>query len=357
MNTDANPRPAPNHGRRAFVTGGSGFVGSNLISELVRGGWKVSALHRAEAQAAPLSALGAVPVRGDITVPDSILAAMPDALDAVFHVAGDTSLWSRRNAQQDAININGTRAVIDAALARGAQHFVHTSTCSAYGRTGKALIEDTVSVASYSTVNYERSKWKAECEVRRGVLAGLNAVIINPFAILGPGDRHGWARLFVQIRNGEFKMAPPGFLTVNHVREVVRAHIAAVDHGKCGENYLLGGAEISLASLAAVMANAMDMDIHPRIAPVALLRIVAAMGSLTSALTGKEPALTPEAVALLSADMRCASDKADRELGYRRIPVQECVDDAYRWLSGTLLAENSEGLRFETQRSRENYRR
>ncbi|HEY1836375.1 MAG TPA: NAD-dependent epimerase/dehydratase family protein, partial [Rhizomicrobium sp.] len=336
MNTDANLRRVPGDGRRAFVTGGSGFVGSNLISELVRGGWQVSALHRADAQAVPLAALGAAPVRGDITVPDSVLAAMPDVPNAVFHVAGDTSLWSRRNAQQDAINIGGTRAVVDAALARHAGRFVHTSTCSAYGRTGRALTEDAASVASYSTVNYERSKWQAEREVRRGILAGLNAVIVNPFAILGPGDRHGWARLFIQIRNGEFKMAPPGFLTVNHVREVVRAHIAAVDCGRCGENYLLGGAEISLAGLAIVMAKAMGLEIRPRIAPVALLRTVAAIGLLTSTLTGKEPALTPEAVALLSADMRCASDKADRELGYHRIPVEECVDDAYRWLSENL---------------------
>ncbi len=321
----------------AFVTGGSGFVGSNLIAELVQRGWHVTALHRSPAQAAALSALGATPAEGDLAVRDSVLAAMPAAPDAVFHVAGDTSLWSRRNARQDAVNVAGTAAVVDAALARGAKRFIHTSTCSAYGRHAAPITETTPSTAPQSRVNYERSKWRAEQEVRRGIAAGLDAVILNPFAILGPGDRHGWARLFFQVRDGQFKMAPPGIITCNHVHEVVRAHISAVDFGRRGENYLLGGPVTSVADLAGLMGAAMGLDVHPKPAPPALLKLVAGFGTLTARFTGREPSLTPEVVALMSAETRCASNKAERELDYRPVELAACVRDAHAWLRAQSL--------------------
>lgn len=318
--------------RTAFVTGGSGFVGSNLIAELVHRGWRVTALHRSVDQAAALSAMGAIPAKGDLTLRESVLAAMPASPDAVFHVAGDTSLWSRRNARQDAINIAGTAAMVDAALARGARRFIHTSTCSAYGRHVEPITETTRSTAPQSWVNYEKSKWLAEQEVRRGVAAGLDAVILNPFAILGPGDRHGWVRLFFQIRNGQFKAAPPGIITCNHVHEVVRAHISAVDLGYRGDNYLLNGPTTSVADLATLIGATMGLDVHPKPAPMALLNLAAGLGVLAARFTGKEPSLTPETVALMSADTRCASNKAERELDYHHVELAECVRDTHAWL-------------------------
>jgi len=102
----------------AFVTGATGFVGLNLVEELGRQGWRVIALHRAGADLKYLRRMPAQRVRGDITDPASLRRVLPEAVDAVFHVAGDTSLWSRHNAQQDRVNIEGTRNMVAAAFER-----------------------------------------------------------------------------------------------------------------------------------------------------------------------------------------------------------------------------------------------
>src|SRR5205823_14836825 len=133
---------------------------------------------------------------GDITDAASLRAAMAEDIDVVFHVAGNTNLWSRRNAQQTRENVEGTRNVVEAALARRAKKLVLTSSIAAHGEQSGELTEATKSTAARSWINYQRSKWLAEEEARKGIRAGLPAVILNPGAIIGRYDTGGWARLF-----------------------------------------------------------------------------------------------------------------------------------------------------------------
>jgi nucleoside-diphosphate-sugar epimerase len=321
----------------AFVTGGTGFVGTNLILALVERGWEVTALHRSTSR---LDALEGCPVRraeGDVTNAESVLRAMPDDVDAVFHVAASISFWSRKNAEQERINVGGTRNVVEAALCRGARRMVHTSSIAAYGVHDAPIDETTAENASGSWIGYLRTKALAEVEVRRGIERGLDATIVNPSNILGPHDRTGWALVIRQIHAGRFRGVPPGGGSFCHGREVVRAHIAAWERGGTGENYLLGGTEASYLEMAGIAAELCGKQPPTRAVPRPMLKILARLGVAVATFTGGHPLITPEMAELSSRHMTCNSDKAERELGYRPVPLRDQLEDSHRWLSDSGL--------------------
>ena len=325
--------------RTAFVTGATGFVGLNLVEELLAQGWRVIALHRAGSELKYLQRMQAERVTGDITDANAVRRAMPQGVDAVFHVAGDTNLWSRRNAAQDRINIDGTRNVVDAALERRALRLVHTSSISAYGLQRGRLDERTPLLGKYSSVNYNRSKHLAEEAVRAGIARGLDAVILNPGAILGPYDTRNYARLVRLVAARKLPGVPPGALPFCHVREVARAHVAAFEKGRKGENYLLGGADASFVELLREIGAALGMPVPARPTPAWVLRLLGAFGALSGALTGKEPTLTPETARQATRELTCDCAKAMRELGYRAVPLRDMVRDCVNWLAAEGLLD------------------
>lgn len=316
----------------AFVTGATGFVGLNLVEQLLALGWRVLAMHRAGSDVKYLQRMPAERVPGDVTDGDSIRRAMPQGVDAVFHVAGDTNLWSRRNAAQDCVNIEGTRNVVEAALERRARRFLHTSSISAYGLQRGRLDERTEQRGKFSSVNYNRSKHLAEEAVRAGLARGLDAVILNPGAILGPYDTRNYARLVTLVATGKLPGVPPGALPFCHVREVARAHVAAFERGRRGENYLLAGTDASFLELVQAIGAALGKPVPSRPTPAWILHVMGALGALRGALSGKAPTLTPETARQATRELTCDSSKAMRELGYRTVPLREMVDDCVGWM-------------------------
>ena len=318
--------------KTAYVTGSNGFLGLNLCAELLHQGWRVLALHRATSDTRYLKGFAVEPVEGDINDPVSLARTLPLRVDALFHVAGSTSLWSRHNAGQDRINIEGTRNVVEAALAAGAKRFVHTSSISAWGiRTG-TIDETAEQLGAASPVNYQRSKCAAEAEVRKGIARGLEAVIVNPAGILGPYDTAGYARLFRMVHAGKLPGVPPGSLSFCDVREVAKAHIAAAERGRVGERYLLGGADASLLELVTIIGELDGKPVPKHASPAWLLKLVAAVGESFSLVTGKEPTLTREAATMATRSLFCDCTKAQRELGFRAVPLRGMVEDCYRWM-------------------------
>jgi nucleoside-diphosphate-sugar epimerase len=318
--------------KTAFLTGGTGFVGFNVARHLTNSGWNVIALHRRGSDLTYLKRLPVALAIGDILEPETITHAMPDQVDAVFHVAADLNMWSRRNAVQTAVNVDGTNNMVAAALDRQAGRFILTSTISAFGHHNTPVSETTPGNAAASRVNYERSKWQAEEAVRRAGRQGLFTVIINPCAIFGPWDTHSWARMIFMIRDGKLKGIPPGSVVINHVDEVARAHLAAVEHGGNGENYILNGEAISFEGLFRLIAELIGVELKARVMPSLLLKLMARIETTLATFTGKPPEMTPEMAALMCAHTRCATDKAERVLGYKRIPVRTCVEDSIAWL-------------------------
>jgi nucleoside-diphosphate-sugar epimerase len=319
--------------RSAFVTGATGFVGLNLVEQLLARGWHVIALHRAGAELKYLQRLDAERAIGDITDAASVRRAMPMGVDAVFHVAGDTSLWSRHNAMQDRINVDGTRNVVGAALERRARRLVHTSSISAYGLHRGRIDESAPQLGGASPVNYQRSKFLAEQAVRAGMARGLDVVILNPGAILGRYDTRNWARIVMHVAAGTLPGVPPGSLPFCHAREVAKAHLGAFEQGGIGENYLLGGTDASFVELVREIGAALGKTTPARPTPAWILRVLGAFGALQGRLTGRQPTLTPEAALMVTRDVSCDSSKAMRELDYRAVPLGEMVGECVAWMA------------------------
>ena len=240
---DGAPPPGA---RTALVTGATGFLGLNLVRELTGAGWDVIALHR---HGSDLKHLRRFPVRlaeAALEDPASLERAAPEGLDAVFHTAADLSSWRGHRDRQTRANVDGTRHMVELALRRKARKFVHTSTTGVYGLPREPFDESAPHLGLGSGFHYQHTKALAEDEVRARRRRGLDAVILNPANIIGAFDGAAvWSRLIVLAATGKLPAVPPGGGSFCHGAAVARAHVAAVEKGRTGENYILGGADAS----------------------------------------------------------------------------------------------------------------
>jgi nucleoside-diphosphate-sugar epimerase len=318
--------------KTAFVTGGTGFVGINLIELLVNEGWDVTALHRPTSNLEYLKRFPIKLAEGTVTDRESLERAIAEGTDVVFHVAGDTNFWSKRNPQQNAINIDGTRNMVEVAASKGVGTFIHTSSNSAWGRVKGTVTEETPCEGKSSWINYERSKHLGELEALKGTKLGMKVVVMNPGDVAGPYDANTWGRLFFLLRDGDLPAVSPGTVTLTHVHDVVRAHLDAVTKGRSGERYILAGEDCDVADFVAEAARVSGTK-APRKVPAWVLKLYGRASVMVAVVTGKEPDVTPEIAAVTSAiGTTFRSDKAMRELGYRIQPMPTTVRDNYEWL-------------------------
>ena len=322
----------PSARRTAFVTGGTGFVGLNLIKELMNRDWDVTALHRPSSNLKFLNRFRPRLVVAEITDSAALASAIPKGTDTVFHVAGNTSMWRKGDAEQWRDNVDGTRNVVEAALAGGVRRLIVTSSISAYGPVSGEVTEETPSRAANSRVNYQRSKWQAQ-EIALAALArGLEVVVMQPGVIMGPYDVGTWSRVFIMVRDGKLPGVPPAQLTFTHVRECVAAHIAAADKGENGGKYLLGGENKTMLDLVREVSALLKKPAPEKEMSPILLRAIAAGGDFVSNFTGKQPPITREMADSFGRELKVASAKAQRELGYRVVALKDMVKDCYDWM-------------------------
>lgn len=320
--------------RTAYVTGATGFLGLHIVEQLKNRDWRVVALRRANSNTDILDRFGAEQVEGDITDPDSILRTMPENCDAVFHAAALTSVWKKQAAEQERINVDGTRNVVRAALEKGAGRLLHTSTWNVFDWSGGEIDEDSPKGGDTAWICYNRTKLEAEEAVLAAVAAeGLDAVILNPSHIIGRYDRHNWARLIAMAAMGRLPGVPPGAGDFAHGPAVAAAHIAAFEKGGRGRNYLLGGPHASFLELVRFIArHARQEKIPKRPVPTFLLKAMGHFEEKMASITGWKPEVTPEAAEMVSRKVTIVSTRARDELGYEPTPLEEAVEDAYSFL-------------------------
>lgn len=316
----------------AYVTGSTGFLGLNIIEQLLNDGWQVLALRRKSSRTDDLDKFNVKQVIGDVTDYQSLMDTMPDNVDAVFHVAADTSLWVLNNTRQMKINVEGTKNVVKVALHKKAKRMVHTSSIGAFGKlNGVTLSESTPSNALESGINYYQSKYLAEQAVREGIKQGLDAVIMNPAQIVGPYDYNYTPLMIRSLVSGQMKGVPTGSSVCGHVRDYARAHVTAAEKGRCGENYLLGGVHATFGDITKVICDIAKVKSPTMKLPPLLLNCLAVIFEKVSLLTKNEPLLTPEKVLLMNHNIGIDSSKAERELGFKTCSLHEMYKDAYDW--------------------------
>jgi len=320
----------------AFVTGATGFLGSHLARELCRQEWRVFALARPGSSLAQIRDVPVVVRTGDITDPTSVLDAMPGQIDAVFHAAASTNVWSRNNDEQQRVNVGGTENVLEAAIARRAGRLVHTSSFAVWGVRNALITESSPRTDDTDWINYVRTKHLAENLVKQAVgKHRIDAVILNPAIILGPGDRHNWSRMISMVNRGSLPGVPPGAGPFADVREVAKAHVAAFHRGKSGENYLLGGTDVSYLELIRMAGEILGKPTPSGASAGWLLKAAARIMALIAAISGREPDLTPESATIVIHHLSCDSGRAEQELGYRFTPVRILLQDTIDWMRDT----------------------
>jgi dihydroflavonol-4-reductase len=324
--------------RTAFVTGGTGFLGLNVIDALLAAEWSVVALHRSRSNLERLRARAVTLVEAELADRPGLRRVVPERCDAVFHVAGNVSMWSGEDGRQTRDNVDGTRNLAEAALARGARRFVHTSTVAVWGRQARVPFDERATKnGATSRMNYARSKLRGEEELLALVPRGLDVVLMNPCHIIGRYDQKGWSKMIPMVARGEMPAVPPGRGSFCDAAAVARAHVAAVDRGKTGENYLLGGPAVDYPEVVRIIAELLGKPAPKRVIPRWVLSGLAPVGDAVGWITRREPFLTTAMVEGLMQEEVVDSGKAIEALGYETVAIRSM-------LASTLAWQRQEGL-------------
>jgi dihydroflavonol-4-reductase len=320
---------------RVLVTGASGFVGLNVIKALCEAGHEAHAYVRASSNVSYLATMPARLHTGELGDRARLDAAMR-GVDAVIHCAGSVSHDESNYALLRAANVEGTRAVVDAAVDAGVSRFVHTSTTWTIGAQddpARQWREDTPLTGVRAESLYARTKAEGESIVRAAVVRGLDSVVLNPAEVIGAWDHtlNGWGRMILAVAAERIPFVPPGTGSFCLASEVGRAHVAALTRGDVGARYILAGADATYAHLLETVAAVAGVTPGPPLRNYAQYeRFVA---ERTAQPPSDEEAIFggPRRLRILAGHYRFDASRAVRDLGYRLTPLVDMVREAHAW--------------------------
>lgn len=316
-----------------LVTGGTGFLGAELIRQLlVRPDCPpIRSLYRASSSFSYFTAAE----RERIEWVEADLLDFPNLRDAfkgvthVYHCAALISFSPKHEEQMMAVNVEGTRFVVDLCLAYGVEKLIHVSSVAAIGRRAKSPeVDETVEWDSESKLNtaYAKSKYAAELEVWRGTAEGLNATMVNPSIILGPMRwDEGSGKLFAQA-DAEFPFYTDGATGVVDVTDVARAMIELMASDISAERFIVNGHNVSFRNLMTHIAKALDRRPPSRRAGNILSNLAWRWAAVKQFFTGKEPLLTQATAMVAQRSFRYDSSKLERTLGFQFTPLDETIE-------------------------------
>ncbi len=328
---------------KCFVTGASGFIGANLVHELLARGHRVRALLRPHTDERGLMGLKYERVTGDIFDRDNLWRQM-DGCDWCFHVAASYRLWMRDYTPMYQTNVEGTRNVMEAAGRAGCQKIIYTSTVGCVGLP--KMVNGVITPSNESQIvtpdqfnnDYKQSKFQAEAlAVKLFRKEGLPIIIVNPTAPVGPNDVKPTptGRIIVDFLNRRLPAYLETGLNWVHVRDVAVGHILAAEKGRHGERYILGNKEGNLTMLQALQQlEALTKIPAPKYRlPYALALRIAEINEYISFFTGKEPRAPMAGVRMARHKMWYDPSKAIRELGLPQTPVTQAFTEAVQWFT------------------------
>jgi dihydroflavonol-4-reductase len=314
------------------VTGASGHIGGNLVRALLEEGRRVRCLVRKDRRA--LEGLDVETVEGDIFDPASLGGLMKGA-GTVFHLAGRISIVGSDGGLVEKTNIGGVRSVVQACLDSRIDRLVHVSSIHSFNtHPNDTLIDETRDLAvGPAHMPYDRSKAGGQMAVLEGVTRGLNAVIVNPGAVIGPNDfkvsRMG--EVVLDIFHSRLPALVDGGYNWVDARDVAAGAIAAEKRGRTGQSYLLTGHWVHICEVSAIISRLTGRKTPMMATPLWLAGLASYFSLAAGKLSGKTPKFTPGAIRSIQMHRHISHEKATRELGYMPRPFEETVRDTLEW--------------------------
>lgn len=318
---------------KVLVTGATGFIGSQLTRALVGQGHQVRVLRRASSRTLMLDELAVEHVLGDILEPEAVGRAVAGC-EWVFHCAALASYWRSQRDQVYEVNVRGTQVVMDACLRAGVGRAVFTSSVAAIGipRNGEFANEETPFDPLSASFAYGDSKRRAEAVVSDAVARGLDAVIVNPAAVIGAGDHNLiTGSMIVEYARRPVSFATPGGLCMVDVDAVVAGHSLAAQHGRTGHRYILGGENLPHREIVRVITEVSGRPAPRWIVPRWMLAPAAAAVDTLNRVRSRPPVISGEQLRLSAFNAYYDSSKAVGELGYPLMSFRRAVEKAYVW--------------------------
>ena len=330
---------------KAFVTGATGFVGSHVAQVLAEQGADLRLLVRSGSDPRNIQNLTADRVVGDLRDPLSIEKAMASC-DVVFHVAADYRLWVRDPQQMYLANVDGTRALLEAARKSNVRRVVYTSSVATMGFTsnGRPVDEDFPVSLDNMIGHYKRSKFMAEEVALAAGRGGMDVVVVNPTTPVGEQDIKPTptGRIVVDFLKRKFPAYVDTGLNLVDVTECARGHVAALEKGTTGERYILGGQNLTLKQILDKLAAITGLPSPKVKLPYAVALAAGVVDEIvTGRILGREPRATIDAVRMGRKKMFVSCAKAERELGWKTVPVDDALRRAVEWFQTNGYATRS----------------
>lgn len=320
---------------KAFVTGATGFVGSHVARVLQEHGAELRLLIRATSDLRNIEGLKAERVIGDLREP-ALLEKAVSGCEVVFHVAADYRLWVRDPDEMYRSNVEGTRAILNAAKKNNVRRVVYTSSVATMGFTSNGHLADEDSPVSLDDMigPYKRSKFKAETIALDAGRSGMDVVVVNPTTPVGERDIKPTptGRIVVDFLKKKFPAYVDTGLNLVDVRECALGHVMALEKGRSGERYVLGGQNLTLKQILDKLGAITGLP-SPKVKVPYVMALATGVVDevVTGRILGREPRATIDAVRMGRKKMFVTSAKAERELGWKSVPVENALRRAVEW--------------------------
>ncbi len=321
----------------AFVTGATGFVGSHVACALADNGADLRLLVRPNSNLKNIQDLKADLFTGDLRDPASLEKGIAGC-EVIFHVAADYRLWVRDPEEMYRANVEGTRAILEAARKNNIRRVVYTSSVATMGFTRDSVADENSPVSLANMIGpYKRSKFMAEQVAIEAAHSGLDVVIVNPSTPVGERDIKPTpsGRIVVDFLKRKFPAYVDTGLNLVDVNESARGHLAALEKGRSGERYILGGENLTLKQILDKLAALTGLP-----SPTIRVPYIVALATgvvdevVTGRILGREPRATIDAVRMGRKKMFVSSAKAERALGWKIVPVDDALRRAVDWFCG-----------------------
>jgi len=316
---------------RVFVTGGTGVIGSALVTRLLERGDEVVGLARSDASAASLSARGIEVVRGEGYDEDDLTRGMEGCATA-YNVAGINALCVDDPRPMERMNVFGAVAAVRAAARAGVARLVHTSSAATIGEPPGVVGTERTPHRGWYLSTYERTKTEGE----RAALAasrevGQNLVLVNPSSVQGPGRASGTGRILLAFLDGRLRFFVPTCVSLVDIDDCVAGHLLAAERGVAGERYLLNGMTLEIGDALALAAEVAGVERKPRLLPRRVATVAASVVERGFKLAGRRPPVCREMVRTLLHGHRYNGSRAERDLGVRYTDPRETIRKTVDW--------------------------